>query len=344
MRIVMVMLSLLILGLGIDAQEENVTIRQIVLSADATQSTGYLAVAVGMQAYLYDLNDLDSTPQTFGLGNDYGGIALNHDGSLLVGPGDCNVLDWLATATGERMAALTVNHPYCDPLRLIFSHDGETVFVSDGMVYRTQDLLDDGSNSKDEVLLQVDVADPAVGVFSPDDTLLVYMHGAASAIDIYDVQSDERITAITATAYMRSNYRPFRDIVFSGDGLLLAALVENGPTYVFEVATGDLRQSYWLDTEAASIAVWLDDADGTIRSVHRGYNGVTYWRVYRDLQQTLDDVTPIELDTRNPAFGTFSTDGSLLVIVTDENTLALHNGTDGTLLATLSAWFKTPES
>ena len=335
MRIIVVAMLLLTLGWGVDAQEDEVTIRQIVLSADATPDTGYLAVAMGLQAYLYDLHDLDAPPKTFALGNDYGGIALNHDGSFLMVPGDCNQLILLETSIGEQVAELTVDRPYCNPLQLTFSHDGNVFFTSYGTVYYTRDLLDNNGNSEGEALPPATGEDPIAAVFSADDSLLALTYSSGT-IDIYDMQSRERITVIEATPFMHSNYSSYHALNFSGDGLLLAALLVNGPTNVFEVATGDLLNSYWQDTEATSIAVWIDDANGRIRSVHRGYRGVTYWRVYDDLDQTLNDVAPIELETLNPAIGTFSTDGSLLVIVTDDNTIALHDGTDGALLNTLS--------
>lgn len=81
--------------------------------------------------------------------------------------------------------------------------------------------------------------------------------------------------------------------------------------------------------------MWLDEDEGDIRSVHRGYDGLTYWRVYTDLEQTLGDVDPIELEIEYPVFGSFSRDGSLLAIVTESNNIEISDGMDGTLLETL---------
>ncbi len=304
---------------------------QLVLSGDATPESGALAVSIGSHIFLYDLASPDAQPQVFEMSENDGYIGLSPGGEYLSLPVSCNLVTVIATETGQEVARLETDDPYCLPLRLAFSPDGGYAFLSDGRLFTLDTLLADQL-----VTYTLSSAMPSQIAFSADSRFLLYPSTSSSEVLIYDIAGGEQIESIQPATHYES-YSRYREFVISQDRQLIGGLVNSGPTNILKLETGDLIQRYWQDTENSSVTVWLEGVDGQVRSVHRGAGGgvPTYWRIYSDFEQTLDDVSPIELETKNVTLGTFSPDGSLLVLVTQDNTIALHDGTDGTFLRTL---------
>lgn len=335
MRYTMLLLTTILLswastGFHVAAQDDNapMTIDQIVLSGDTTVDSGTLAVRFGTDAIVYDLSELAAEPRIYPMGNDDGHISLSADGALLSLPADCNEIEVLDTANNEVVALLRADFPFCDPVQLAFSPDGRHAFFSDGRLFTVTDLLEAG----DAEATDLQPASPSSVHYSPDGTHLLFPDPSSTDLLIYDVQSGDLVAQMNGIG---ARYDRF---AISADNQFVVALDNQEPTALIEIATGEIIQSYWQDTEAAGLAAWLNGARGQLRLVHRGAASEhpTFWRIFDQFEQSLDDVTTITLSTTNATRGTFSADGSLLAIVTEENTIALHDGSAGALIATLT--------
>jgi WD40 repeat protein len=322
------------------AQNQDADIRQLALSNDATLQDGRLAVVVDDTAYVFQLDNLAADPLKVPLTSDYALVSLTPDGSHLLTMGDCNDLEVIDLESKSLVSIVMIDDPYCGGYTATFSHDGTFAYIENGTLYTVASLFEQGSIHLDtDAFSMLDRSVNGLVAFSPDDTRMVYVHGNSNNVYISDVETGERIAALESVHWVRSNTN-YDHFVFSSDGAYVAAIPGRGPIIVFDAETGALVWDAWQDTEIVGIAAWLDDSNGTMRAVYRGSqrDGVnpTHWRIFDSFDQTIDDVSPLLLETENASFGTFSQDGSLLVLVTDENRIALHDGTNGDLVRTLT--------
>lgn len=233
-----------------------------------------------------------------------GGIAFNHDGSILAsGGGIDQVVNLWDPKTGELLKILKGHQAYVSSVK--FSSDG-TVLASGDWDGRIR-LWNPETGEQLRILNAKQLGGLA---FNPDGSILVNAGGVHENLKVWDTMTGKLLHTLEPEVF--SVY----DVSYSPDGSILASVGWGGLDF-WDANSGDLLWSFPRDKGRLYLSVAFSP-DGKIVACGKDFEGISLWNPNTGVQ-----LQNLRVDFEDVYDVAFSPDGNILASASNDHKVRL---------------------